>query len=252
MPNYKAITKSEFATLSWKRHNNYQFAALDTAAPLVLQELPKACMSLPVCFTEHGDGFMPAALLGLSAGKNLYVAPGGKWLAPYVPAAYRGYPFALAATEGKKVVLCADMESDLIGENHAESFFDESGEVSQSITKVLDFLNQVRADRERTERVCKLLQQHGLVVPWEVGVKGAYRVDEQKFNGVDADTLASLQKGGALPLIYCQLLSMQHAQTLAKLAEAHAKNEAKALANSNGELNLDFLSDSGSLNFGPH
>jgi hypothetical protein len=61
----KAITKTDFANLRWKRYDNYHFAALDAVVPLVVQELPKACMALPIAFIEQGDAFVPAALQGL-------------------------------------------------------------------------------------------------------------------------------------------------------------------------------------------
>ena len=41
MPQYQAITKTDFANLRWKRYENYHFAALDAVAPLVEQELAK-------------------------------------------------------------------------------------------------------------------------------------------------------------------------------------------------------------------
>ena len=60
---------------------------------------------------------------------------------------------------------------------------------------------------------------------------------------------------GALVLAYCQLLSMQHLPLLGELAKAHAQAEYAAAEaarkiETNGELNLEFLNSSDSLNFG--
>ena len=62
MPKYQAITKTDFANLRWKRYESYHFAALDAVAPLVVQELPKACMTLPIAFIQQGEAFVPAAV----------------------------------------------------------------------------------------------------------------------------------------------------------------------------------------------
>jgi hypothetical protein len=127
MPKYQAITRTDFANLRWKRYESYAFAAQDAVAPLVVQELPKACMSLPIAFIQQGETFVPAAVQGLQPGQNLFVSPDGRWVGPYTPAAYRGYPFALANADNGQVVLCVDTDSGLVGEDYTETFFDEQG-----------------------------------------------------------------------------------------------------------------------------
>ncbi len=47
MPTYQALTPSTHRGKRWKRYTDYRFAAADTLAPLVVQELAKACMSIP-------------------------------------------------------------------------------------------------------------------------------------------------------------------------------------------------------------
>jgi hypothetical protein len=75
-------------------------------APLVVQELAKACMSLPIAFTQQNDAFVPHALQGFTPGRNMFVV-NGKWVAPY--------------TEGR-------------------NFFDEDGQPSQAVMGLLGFL----------------------------------------------------------------------------------------------------------------
>lgn len=265
MPHYQAITKTDFANLRWKRYENYHFAALDAVAPLVVQELPKACMTLPIAFIQQGETFVPAAVQGLQPGHNLFVSPDGRWIGPYTPAAYRGYPFALANADNGQVVLCVDTDSGLVGEDCTETFFDEQGEPSQSVKAVLDFLQQVRSNREATLRICAALLAEDLIQPWPITLKGEqgektvqglYRIDEAKLNNLSADALHRLQQAGALPVAYCQLLSMQHLQTLGKLAQAHASAKAQSQqalpTSANGELDLEFLNNNDTISFGPH
>ena len=55
-------------------------------------------------------------------------------------------------------------------------------------------------------------------------------------------------------MAYCQLLSMQHLQTLGQLAQAHDQAKAQAAnklpTNASGELDLEFLNSSGTISFG--
>jgi hypothetical protein len=253
MPNYQAISSTTHASQRWKRFDHYHFAAKDAVAPLVVQELHKAVMALPLAFIEQEGGCTPVAVLGLQNGQNLFVTPDGRWLGGYTPATYRGHPFALASTPEAQLMLCVDADSGLVGpegEDFEETFFDEQGQPSQAVKAVLQFLEQVRANRQPTERLCALLAQEGLIQPWPISVKadngeqaieGLHRIDEAKLNALGADALHRLHQAGALPLIYCQLLSMQHLPLLGKLAQAHAKAKAQAQAQANAPLDFEQL-----------
>ena len=270
MPRYQPIAASTHATKRWQRYSSYAFAATDAVAPLVVQELPKACMALPLAFIPQNERYTPVAVLGLQSGQNLFVTPDGRWLGGYTPAAYRGYPFALANTPDGQQVLCVDADSGLLHDRQisteGEPFFDEQGQPSQPVKDVMNFLQQVHANRGATERICAALQTEALIQPWPITLKGEqgektvqglFRIDEAKLNRLNADALQRLQQAGALPIAYCQLLSMQHLPTLGKLAEAHASAKAQTQqsqqalpTNANGELDLEFLNKGGTISFG--
>ncbi|MDV7395813.1 SapC family protein, partial [Arthrospira platensis SPKY1] len=114
MPRYEPVAASTHATQRWQRYSSHAFAATDAVAPLVVQELPKACMHLAIAFIPQGEHFTPVAVLGLQPGQNLFVTPDGRWLGGYTPAAYRGHPFALANTPNGQQVLCVDADSGLL------------------------------------------------------------------------------------------------------------------------------------------
>ncbi|XOY56701.1 MAG: SapC family protein [Rhodobacterales bacterium] len=224
MPRYELITKTGFAAQAWRRYESYAFAATDAVAPLVVQELAKACISLPIAFLQQNDMFVPHAVQGLEPGKNLFVV-NGKWVMPYTPAAYRGYPFALAQGEGDDLHLCIDMDSGLVGagEGFDQPFFDDAGEAAQPVKDVLNFLEKIHSNRAVTQRVCAALAAEDLFQPWPLTVQGPdgerrvdglFRIDEARLNSLDADALARVQKAGGLPVAYCQLLSMSNIQTL--------------------------------------
>jgi hypothetical protein len=231
MPRYDLITKTGFAAQGWRRSDSYAFAAKDAMAPLVVSELAKACMSLPIAFLRQGNAYLPHAVQGLEPGRNLFVV-NGKWVAPYTPAAYRGYPFALAKGEDNQLHLCVDMDSGLVGADGDQQFFDDAGEVAQPVKDALNFLQQIHNNRAVTGRVCAALAAEDLFQPWplkvqgpegERTIEGLFRIDEARLNSLEPDALHRLQQAGGLPVAYCQLLSMANVQTLGliqrKLAE---------------------------------
>lgn len=278
MANYQPITYSAHAQKNWRRYSSYIFAAQDSLAPLVHQELSRACMYLPIAFVqqknEAGDTqFSPVAVQSLSQGTNVFVAPDGRWVGAYIPATYRSYPFALASTSDGQQVLCIDSDSGLVVSSmsaegqDAQPFFEADGKTpSASIKEVMAFLQQVQANRVYTQRGCAVLQELGLFTPWPLTVKssggeqvlgGLFRVDETKLNELGGADLERLQRSGATSMAYCQLLSMQNVQSLGRLV--HAREQAVQAAQakqqslpttSKGDLDLEFLHRSDTLNFG--
>jgi hypothetical protein len=189
---------------------------------LVVQELAKACMSLPIAFIQQNDVFVLHAVQGLAPGRNLFVV-NGTWVAPYTPAVYRGYPFALAKGEDNQLHLCVDMDSGLVDADGDQPFFDDTGEAAQPVKDALNFLQQIHRNRAVTKRVCAALAAEDLFQPWPLKVQGPegertidglFRIDEARLNSLEPDALARVQKAGGLPVAYCQLLSMSNIQTL--------------------------------------
>lgn len=257
MSQIAVISRDRHANQRWKRYTSYSFAAGDAVAPLVVQELSRACMHLPIGFVKSEQGFQLVAVQGLQPGRNLWVAPDGRWLAPYVPAAYRGFPFALATTQDGQRVLCVREDSGLLSDAEGEPFFDEEGKPAQAVQGVLNFLGQVADNADITARLSAVLAEHGLIQPWEITLKvqegeqpvqGLYRVDEAALNALEPDAFEAVRKSGALPMVYCQLLSMQHLPKLGQLAQHHAQAQAQAQVQAlmepdTGELDLEFLKD---------
>src|SRR6056297_2371984 len=117
MPKLTAISKQNFANKSWTRFTSYQFAAKDNLTPLVVSEISKSVLNFPMAFIKQQDTFILVAVLSLTPGQNMFVAPNGQWLGGYVPAAFRGHPFSLQkAKDRDEFVLCVDQESGLIND----------------------------------------------------------------------------------------------------------------------------------------
>ncbi len=268
MASYLPLSTTTHAGQRWQRAADYHFAAHDAVVALVAQELPKAMLALPIGFVATGEAFTVVAVQGLTPGQNLWVAPDGRWLGSYTPAAYRGHPFALRSAEGGQQVLCIDQASLLPSSSaQGEPLLSSDGTPAPAVQQVLEFLTQVQANAEATARICAVLQQHQLIAPWPVTVQdghserpvqGLYRIDEAALNALPAEAFEAVRQAGALPVAYCQLLSMQHLPWLGQLAREHdAQLAAQQLPQlkplpqkANGELDLEFLNQGGTLSFG--
>lgn len=221
MPSYVTVSRERHAGKAWQRPSGYSFAAAEAVLPLVAAELPKAALAMPVAFIEQDGGFRLVAVLSLQPGQSLYVAPDGRWLGGYIPAALRGYPFALLRPDAAApAILCMDEASGLVAEAGtpgAEPFFGEDGAPAPALQQVLDFLGQVEANRAATERAVAALAAAGAIMPWPLEVEtpggrqavaGLHRVDEARLNALDDAGFLALRKAGALAIAYAQLLSM--------------------------------------------
>lgn len=246
MPSFVPIGRGSHAGKAWLRFTSYRFAADKALIPLVSAELVKAAPAMPLAFVEENGALHLVAVMSLEPGKNQFVAPDGRWLGAYIPAAVRGYPFALLRADGAEApILCVDEESGLVvdaGTPSAEPFFDDEAAPAPALKAVLDFLNQVEASRAATSRAVVALAAAGVLTPWplQVGppesprtVTGLQRIDEARLNTLDDEGFLSLRAAGGLVVAYAQLLSVGQIgifETLGKLqaqiSDAHAQQQA--------------------------
>ncbi len=233
MPNFVPVSKQTHASKRWKRFESYTFAAQEGFAELSAAELPKAATAFPIAFLEQNKSFFPIALLGFDQTKNLFVAPNGKWVGSYIPAAFRGYPFMLGKADDNRMFLCVDQDSDLITDNsEGENFYDAEGNPSEEVKKISDFLQQVDLSKQAALQACAALAKHNVIKPWpitlktpkgETKIEGLYKIEEDALNALSDEAFLELRKSGGLFVAYCQMLSMHSIAVLSKLSEAHAK-----------------------------
>ena len=190
-PQFTAVSRERFAGKKWQRPGGYGFALTGAMAPIVAAEIGHAALRLPLAFLQQGDRFILAAVLSPVPGRNMLVAPDGRWLGGYVPAYIRSYPFALLPQQGNP---------------------------SAAAKQVFDFLAALERSRKVTEAAVSALATAGVIHPWpikrktaegEKDVAGLNRVDEPTFNALSDDAFLKLRKTpAALPIAYAQLLSM--------------------------------------------
>ena len=256
MPQITALTPERHAHKRWTRFSSYAFARDRAVAPLVGAELARAARSLPVVFLQQSETWLPSALLGLAPDTSLMVSPDGRWLAGYVPAALRGYPFQLAHAQNDQWVLCIDESSELIVDGpEGEAFFDADNQATPAVKEILDFLGQVARNREATAKACAALARHNCLQPCPITVKtdsggkqisGLYQIDESALNQLDDAAFLELRRLGALPIAYLQTQSLQHLPRLAELAKARTRTVPPER---NGDIDLSFLDRDSTLKF---
>ena len=99
---YETVVPLTFAT---HRHSsveigrNFDFSSKVNSVPLTAIEFREAQSDYPIVFAGNKESVMPAVILGLRDGENLYLSSDGKWDARYIPAFVRRYPFVFAKSE---------------------------------------------------------------------------------------------------------------------------------------------------------
>ena len=238
MPSWLPVSPETCRSLFWQPASSLAFAARSATVPLVLAEIPRALLSLPLAFLRGNDAAWPVALLALNTDDNLFVGADGRRLGPYVPAALRAHPFALLRVDGTdRLALCVDRESGLVSDSEGEAFFGPDGSLAPALARTLEFLSKVEQDRHLTLAAAALLDQVGVLAPWSITVRteagekrleGLWRVDEAALDGLAPDTFADLRRHGALKLALCQILSMQNLERLSALARAREAERKRA------------------------
>ncbi len=261
MARWVPVSKDRHGAVRYRPLRSYAFAAELTLVPVCLAELSRLIAFYPLVFVSRAEGgFALCALVGLEPGRNLFVDPeNGRWMAEYIPAVVRAYPFRLApGSEPDQWVLCVDEESGTLhGEGEGTAFFDTSGNPSEFLRSVGEFLQQTAVDERRTAEACARLQAAGCIVPWPMTVRTAegdraigdlHQVDEAALQALDAETLKSLRDAGALTLAYAQRFSAWQVSRLGRLMASRNRpmpetppDDWGPLVTPSGELDLSFL-----------
>lgn len=251
MTNYVPISTEDHRDKRWVRHTSLMFAKAETISPLYVNELAPALQAMPIAFIKQDDGFALVVVMGVRPSENLFISGTGAWMAPYVPIVYRSSPFELwsAYTDGNhQEILCID-DTCVRSDDEGEPFFNEDGQVSDSIRVVMDQVKQLNASRQLTQLVCAALAEHDLIVPWPIVLKdseedrtvnGLYQIDETALNNLSNDAFAALRKVGALPVAYSQLLSMINISILAGLVSRPELYESAASSTGQGQASDTF------------
>ena len=217
--NLIALKFSDHRNLRVFESNDYGFAKAETLVPMVYDEMADIAREYPIIFPRNDSG-LPCALLGLEPGKNAYVAEDGRWLATYIPAHVRRYPFMFASTDSQadkdRFVVAFDADAEHFKNPNGHQVFTPDGRPTYHMENRFALLQQMQKVIARTIELVKALENAGLLVEQTVTIKRAdqtnqitgFRViDEKALNALADDIFLELRRSGALSLVYAHLLS---------------------------------------------
>jgi hypothetical protein len=223
------------------------FARQGNAIPISYTEFQLVAREYPIVFStgDEGKSFAAVAVLGITAGENLFY-DGAAWTpAVYVPAYARRYPFCMAKVtlenqEQKDRLICVE-KAHL--DDKGEALFDAKGQPSAKWTEIERLLSEYEADLERGREMCSILADYGLLEPFtmqatlskEKGggamhLTGMHRVSEKNLENLNAAQLKNLVRKGVMARIYLHLLSLEN---FARLLERKAARTGTEKRNGN-------------------
>ncbi|MBT2801010.1 SapC family protein [Halomonas sp. ISL-56] len=249
MSNWVTVSRQQHVSMRYAPRQDYQFTAEQAIVPILAGELRQALTQFVMGFIKREERYYLVALLGRAAHSHHYIHPeDGRWLGTYVPAHFRGYPFAVARQKDSEAMVL-QVHADHLLKQGGEPLFDEQGELAEQVKQQLDFVGECAKNRRLTNNACQALAEQGILQPWQVneggpGVKGLYQVEEAALNKLTAQQLHSLQ-GMPLAVAYGQIFSMAQHDQLAQRAALHAKlgipeSVDELFADDSDDLQFDF------------
>jgi hypothetical protein len=217
-----------------------EFAQRGNAIPISLSEFQPVAREYPIVFgaSDNAQSFAPVAVLGLTAGENLFYDD-GRWASGvYVPAYARRYPFCMAKVNLNRVeqanrLIC--IEKTYIDEG-GEPMFDPQGQPNAKWRDLERLLGEYEADLERSREMCSILADYGLFEPFSMQanlrgqeakplqVTGMHRVVEKNLENLNSAQLKNLLRKGIMPRIYLHLISLENFARLLERKAARKSN----------------------------
>ncbi|HZO00323.1 MAG TPA: SapC family protein [Burkholderiales bacterium] len=205
-----------------------EFVQRGNAVPISHTEFQPIGRHYPIVFTtgDEGKSYAAVAVLGMSAGENLFYADGRWTSGSYIPAYARRYPFCMARVnlnqvEQKDRLIC--VEKSWLDEERGDAMFDSGGQPSEKWKGVERLLAEYEADLERMREMCVLLADYGLLEPFSMQatlkkekgggsmqMTGMHRVAEKNLENLNTAQLKNLIRKGYLARIYIHLLSLEN------------------------------------------
>lgn len=224
MPNWHALSKEKHINSGWIAPTGYPQAKSDSIVPILAAEIGQALAFYPLAFSKtDASGYQLNALLSLESGTNLFVNMANQWMVPYIPAAFRSYPFNMMSNSSADQVLAVDIDSGFFHEQAQAgdlAVLTSEGEPADSMKPLINFMQQRSAQQVQTNLLVKSLADCDIIEPWSIDVRfgpeegdvrkllGLYRINEKALQELPGAELSELAKSGALGLAYAQLLSL--------------------------------------------
>lgn len=218
---------------------SYGFASGLNSVPVVVAEFERLSAEAPIVFAGEGDAMMPAVVLGLAEGQNLFLDPQGGWTGRYVPAFLRRYPFVFASVpdDADKLTLCLDMAHEGVNKDgRGERLFDSESNRTQFLQGILDFNSDYQAQFMTTRAFVQELQALDLfeqatataTLPdgRNLSLSGFTRINIARLRALPDDKVLELFRSQRMELIYLHLASLGQTQALLERINALPEQDA--------------------------
>ncbi len=142
----------------------------------------------------------------------------------------RRYPFVFSSNEdNSRFTLCVDKQfPGLNQDGRGERLFNEDGENSEYLERMLNFLQEYQVQFKRTEMFCQQLKELDLLENMQAhlsmpsggqqSLTGFRVINRDRIKALDGDKLAELAKTDALELAYLHLQSLNNFSAMAQRA----------------------------------
>ena len=169
-------------------------------------------------------------------GVNIYCQE-KTWKHSVLPRGFKNAPFSLArkADAENELMVCIDIDSELVSETDGNALFDDAGEQtdylkarSEAVGKVAEFNQQTQTITQHLASL-DLIASRQLTVNLEkegqpLNINGLYLIDEKVLNELPADKFEDLRSKGLLTLIYAQINSIHQVGRLTAKQNAFDKS----------------------------
>jgi len=144
--NIVPLSKEVHGDWSIEAVSNYKHTSETNSLYISAIEFIKAANEYPIVFgVAEDETVFPVVILGLRKNENLYVNKKGEWLANYVPAYVRRYPFILATGENEPRQFTVCIDEDCPGFNKkgkGTGLFGKDGNESDLLKNSVEFLKE--------------------------------------------------------------------------------------------------------------
>ncbi len=226
--NIVPLNKEMHGDWSVESVSNYKHTSETNSLYIAAIEFIKAANEYPIVFGMGADdSVFPVVILGLRKNENLYINKKGEWLANYIPAYVRRYPFILAIDENvsDKFTVCVDSECPgFNNKGQGTRLFDEDGNESDLLKNSVEFLKEYQNHIQLTTLFCNNIKELGLLEPMKADVKmadgeeislgGFMGINREKLKALDSETMENLVKTDQMELIYAHLISLGNIDSL--------------------------------------
>jgi len=225
------LSKERHSSLYIKTPENFKYAKKANSIYITVVEFHKAACVYPIVFGRSEDGaIFPVVLLGLQNGQNLFVNSGGKWLADYIPAYVRRYPFILAADRDnrEKFTVCLDEAYAGFNKNRkGQKLFDNAGNETEILKQTITFLSEFQNQVQLTILFCNKINDLGIIESMQARIEKAGKqtalgsfmcVNRQRLKDLPPEKMIELVRTDMMELIYAHLASLNNIEKLLKKA----------------------------------